>query len=70
MRRALMATGITAGVLVLLAVIVVAAWVYIVNNVEQPNYKIVRADGAVEVRDYPRLIVCLLYTSPSPRDLN
>jgi len=57
MRRILRAMAITAGVLALLAVIVVAAWVFIVTNVEQPNYEIVRADGAIEVRDYPRLIV-------------
>jgi hypothetical protein len=57
MWRALRAMAITAGVLALLAVIVVAAWVFIVNNVEQPNFEIVRVDGAIEVRDYPRLIV-------------
>ena len=52
-----MAIGITGAVIALVAVIVVAGWVFVVNNVEQPNYEIVRSDGAIEVRDYPRLVV-------------
>lgn len=34
-----------------------AAWLTYVNNVERPRYRSVRADGAVELRDYPPLIV-------------
>jgi hypothetical protein len=40
-----------------LAVIAVGVWVYVVNNVEQPAYRTVRADGAIELRDYPALVV-------------
>jgi hypothetical protein len=35
----------------------VAGWVYFVNNVEQPSYKVVTVAGAIEVRDYPALVV-------------
>ncbi len=31
--------------------------VYMVNNVEHPAYRMVTADGAIEVRDYPPLVV-------------
>ena len=42
-----------------LAVIVVAigAWVYVTQNVETPDYQTVAGDGAIEIRDYPELVV-------------
>lgn len=50
--------------IVLLAMVVAAvagaavgAWVYIVNNVEQPAYRVATTDGSIEVRDYPPLVV-------------
>jgi SOUL heme-binding protein len=43
--------------LVVLAVLGMGVWVYVVNNVEQPEYRVVRQDGAVEIRDYPALVV-------------
>jgi hypothetical protein len=45
--------GIFGGV----AVLAVGAWVYVVSNVEQPSYVSVLQDRAVELRDYPALVV-------------
>lgn len=53
----IVATGIAGAVLVTLVVAAAAAWVIYVNNVQQPTYDIVRSDGDIEVRDYPKLIV-------------
>lgn len=41
----------------LLAVAAVAVWVYVVQNVETPAHTVVEAEGPVEIRDYPALIV-------------
>ncbi len=49
--------GIAGAVAAVLVVGLVGVWVYYVNNVEQPAYTVVRSKGAVEVRDYPRLLV-------------
>jgi hypothetical protein len=40
-----------------LAALGVGAWIYAVSNVEQPNYALVTQDGAIEIRDYPALVV-------------
>ncbi|MBA4281031.1 MAG: heme-binding protein [Ralstonia sp.] len=40
-----------------LAVLGAGAWIYVVSTVEQPKYSTVLADGAIEVRDYPALVV-------------
>lgn len=40
-----------------LAVLGIGAWVYVVSNVEQPRYALVSQDGAIEIRDYPALVV-------------
>ncbi|HIP80191.1 MAG TPA: heme-binding protein [Kiloniellaceae bacterium] len=40
-----------------LAAAAVAGWWYYTNNVEQPKYAVVTKDGAIELRDYPALIV-------------
>jgi hypothetical protein len=45
------------GILGGLAVVAVGVWVYVVNNVEQPKYALVTQDGAIELRDYPALVV-------------
>ncbi len=45
------------GVVAALATAAIGAWVYVVGNVEQPSYVSVTQDGAIEVRDYPALIV-------------
>jgi DNA gyrase inhibitor GyrI len=39
------------------AVLAVGIWIVIVNNVEQPTYASVLRDGAIELRDYPALVV-------------
>lgn len=44
-----------AGALLFAATVVV--WVYIVQNVETPDYEVVAADGPFEIRDYPALTV-------------
>lgn len=43
--------------LILLAVTAMAAFVFIVQNVETPAYRVVEQDGAFEIRDYPALTV-------------
>jgi DNA gyrase inhibitor GyrI len=40
-----------------LAAAIIGGWVYVVSNVEQPKYDLVRQDGAIEIRDYPALVV-------------
>jgi hypothetical protein len=51
------------GVLVLLAVTAMVVFVYVVQNVEQPAYRLVEQDGAIEVRDYPESIVAQVQRS-------
>lgn len=53
MRLVLMIVGSLAAALVLAIVI----WVYVVQNVEQPKYDVVTSAGAIEVRQYPALVV-------------
>jgi len=45
------------GGLVILIVGLAGAWWVMANNVETPDYAIVRQEGAIEVRDYPALVV-------------
>lgn len=45
------------GVVCLLAAIAVGAWFYLVSTVEQPKFALVAQEGAVELRDYPGLVV-------------
>lgn len=45
------------GVLVVLGVVAMGVFVYIVQNVETPDYVAVQTDGAFEIRDYPALVV-------------
>jgi SOUL heme-binding protein len=40
-----------------LAIIAAGAWFYVMSNVEQPKYTLVIQDGAIEIRDYPALVV-------------
>jgi SOUL heme-binding protein len=40
-----------------LFVFAIGVWVYIVSNVEQPKYVRIIEDGAIELRDYPALVV-------------
>jgi SOUL heme-binding protein len=44
------------------AIAAIGIWAYIVGNVEQPRYVSVTLDGAIEVRDYPALIVAEVTT--------
>lgn len=48
---------IIGAVLLSLGVAAVLVFVYVVQNVEQPTYSAVVADGDFEVRDYPSLVV-------------
>ncbi len=43
--------------LVLLAITAMAVFVFVIQNVETPDYEVVRADDRFEVRQYPALIV-------------
>jgi DNA gyrase inhibitor GyrI len=59
--------GIGIGALVAVAVIGAGAWVYMANNVETPNYAVVVADGDIEIRDYPALVVAQVRRSGDRR---
>ncbi len=50
-----------------LYVAAVVVWVFVVQNVETPNYAVVQADDSIEVRDYPRLVVAEIETSGDRR---
>lgn len=52
-RMALTGLGSFAG----LAAIAVGIWIYVMSTIEQPAYAAVRQDGAIEIRDYPGLVV-------------
>jgi DNA gyrase inhibitor GyrI len=45
------------GILFGLIIIAAGTWIYIVSNVEQPRYTIVKNDGSIELREYPALVV-------------
>jgi hypothetical protein len=45
-----------AGIAVM-AILALGAWLYFASNVEEPKYRVVVADGAIEVREYPPLVV-------------
>ena len=53
--KKLMAIGFA--VLGACAILAVGAWIYVVSTVEQPKYALVTQDGAIELRDYPALVV-------------
>jgi hypothetical protein len=57
---------ITLAVLLVLAVAAIAIFVFVVQNVETPEYVTVESDGAFEVRDYPALVVAEV-TRQGPR---
>ena len=40
-----------------LVVLGLGAWIYAVSNVERWTYVVLERDGAIEVRDYPALVV-------------
>ena len=40
-----------------LVVLGLGAWIYAVSNVERWTYNVLEKDGAIEVRDYPALVV-------------
>ena len=48
--------------LAVLPALAIGAWAFMVNNVETPDYKLVSAHGAIEVRDYPRMTVAQVAT--------
>jgi len=52
-KLALTGLGILAG----LAAIAVGIWIYVMSTIEQPTYASVTRDGAIEIRDYPGLVV-------------
>jgi hypothetical protein len=52
-RLAFAGLGILAG----LAAIAVGFWIYVMSTIEQPTYASVTRDGAIEIRDYPALVV-------------
>lgn len=51
-----------------LAALGVAIWVYVVNNVEQPKFEVVQADGSIELRDYAPIVVAEVTRSGSRRE--
>lgn len=44
-------------VLLLVIVILIGLFVFVIQDVEQPSYRVVAQDGPYEIRDYPALIV-------------
>jgi hypothetical protein len=45
------------GVVAVLGIVAMAVFVFVVQNVETPEYVAVDSDGAFEIRDYPALVV-------------
>jgi hypothetical protein len=48
---------IVAGVVLAVALLGPAAWIFVMNRVEQPAYALVTREGEIEIRDYPALVV-------------
>ena len=40
-----------------LAMVGAGVWLYLMSNVERPAYRVAASDGAIELRDYPPLLV-------------
>jgi DNA gyrase inhibitor GyrI len=59
---------VLAGLALVLALIALLGFVFVVQNVEQPDYAVVVADNAFEVRDYPPLVVAEVTTSGERRE--
>ncbi|MEO1207764.1 MAG: heme-binding protein [Pseudomonadota bacterium] len=68
MRKAIKVAGMTLIGLALIATAAIGAWVYVVNNVEEPDYELVRSEGDIEVRDYPELVVAEVTKSGGRRE--
>ncbi|HSO81028.1 heme-binding protein, partial [Thiocapsa sp.] len=45
------------GAVAVLGIVAMAVFVFVVQNVETPDYVAVESDGAFEIRDYPALVV-------------
>ncbi|RNE88754.1 heme-binding protein [Marichromatium sp. AB31] len=45
------------GAMAVLGVVAMAVFVFVVQNVETPDYRVVERDETIEIRDYPALIV-------------
>ena len=46
-------------------VLAACGWIYATSNVAVPAYEVAEADGAIEVRDYPELVVAEITTKGS-----
>ena len=57
MRKPVKVIGFTLVGLLGLLVFAAAGWFYVTSNVEQPKYRVVLNEGAIELRDYPPLVV-------------
>lgn len=49
--------AILIGIAILLGIIAMLVYVYVIQNVETPDYQVVAKDGDFELRDYPPLVV-------------
>lgn len=56
------------GAVVVLAIVAMAVFVFVVQNVETPDYRVVEGDGAFEIRDYPALVVAETTRSGARRE--
>lgn len=56
------------GGLFLAATLAACGWIYATSNVATPDYAVVKTDGAVEIRDYPELVVAEITTTGSRDD--
>jgi hypothetical protein len=54
--------------LIALAIVALAIFVFVVQDVERPDYAVVDRDGAFELRDYPRMIVAETMVTGTRRD--
>jgi DNA gyrase inhibitor GyrI len=59
---------IVLGSFVLLGIAAMAIFVFVIQNVEQPAYRVVEQDGPFEVRDYPELVVAEVRRQGSRRE--
>lgn len=57
MRKAVKVLGLVIAGVVLTAGLAACGWIFVTSNVEQPDYQVVAQEGAIELRDYPRLVV-------------
>ncbi|MEM7424999.1 MAG: heme-binding protein [Pseudomonadota bacterium] len=67
-RKGMMIAGYIGGAIVLIGIAYVGFFVYLSASVERPKYALIEQDGAIEIREYPALVVAEVVKTGGRRD--